>query len=128
MKNDAKFEEELTRRFKMTWGIWRILLWVLKSLKNLHFNGLLLNKVFNAWAKKLQKSYVSWHWRVMQKLMKNWLAVWKLSWGIWQFLPEHSKVSELGLWCDPFIQSRKWMSLKFTEELCFMAMKMMQNL
>ena len=128
MKNDAKFEEELTRRFKMTWGIWRILLWVLKSLKNLHFNGLLLNKVFNAWAKKLQKSYVSWHWRVMQKLMKNWLAVWKMSWGIWQVLPEHSKVSELGLWCDPFIQSRKWMSLKFTEELCFMAMKMMQNL
>ena len=128
MKNDAKFEEELTRRFEMTWGIWRILLWVLKSLKNLHFNGLLLNKVFNAWAKKLQKSYVSWHWRVMQKLMKNWLAVWKMSWGIWQFLPEPSKVSELGLWCDPFIQSRQWMSLKFTEELCFMAMKMMQNL
>ena len=28
--------------------------------------------------------------------------------------PEHSKVSKLGLWWEPFIQSRKCMSLKFT--------------
>ena len=39
------------------------------------------------------------------------------------FSPEHSKVSKLGLWWDPLIQSRKWMSLKFTGELCVMAMK-----
>ena len=41
---------------KLTWGIWRILTQALKSLKNLHFNRLLLNKVYNVWAKKVQGS------------------------------------------------------------------------
>ena len=33
----------------------------LKSLKNLHFNGLLLTKVYNVWAKKEHRSPISWH-------------------------------------------------------------------
>ena len=37
---------------KLTWGIWQILTRALENLKNLHFNGLLLNKVYNVWAKK----------------------------------------------------------------------------
>ena len=45
----------------------------LKSLKNFHFNGLLLSKLCIVWAKKVQRSYLSWHWRVMQNLKKNWL-------------------------------------------------------
>ena len=40
-----------------------------------------------------------------------------------KFSPEHSKVSKLGLWWGLFVQSRKCMSLKFTEELCVMTMK-----
>ena len=40
-----------------------------------------------------------------------------------KFSPEHLKVSKLGLWWDSFIQSRKCMGLKFTEELCVIAMK-----
>ena len=40
-----------------------------------------------------------------------------------KFLQEHSKVSKLGLWWDPFIQNNKCMRLKLTEELCVMAMK-----
>ena len=40
-----------------------------------------------------------------------------------KFSPEHSKVSKLELWWGPFIQSRKCMSLKFTEELWLMIMK-----
>ena len=36
---------------KLTWGIWRILTWALKNLKNLHFNGLLLTKGY-VWGKK----------------------------------------------------------------------------
>ena len=62
MKNGAKFEEELFCCFKIDMRIWRILTWALKSLKNLHFNGLLLNKVYNVWAKKVQRSYVSEEW------------------------------------------------------------------
>ena len=41
MENDAKTEEELSCKFKI----------YMKNLTNLHFNGLLLNKVYNVWAK-----------------------------------------------------------------------------
>ena len=40
-----------------------------------------------------------------------------------KFSPEHLKVSKLEVWWDPFIQSRKFMSLKFTGEFCVMTMK-----
>ena len=40
---------------KLTWGIWGILIWGLKNLKNLHFNGILLNKVYYVWTKKVEK-------------------------------------------------------------------------
>ena len=59
----------------------------------------------------------------MQILKKNCLVVWKKTWEIWQILPEHLKVSKLEHWWDPFVQSRKGMTLKFTEELCVMTMK-----
>ena len=51
---------------KLTWGIWQILSPAHKSLKNLHFNGLLLTKVYNVRAKKGQRNYLSWHWSLMQ--------------------------------------------------------------
>ena len=69
---------------KLTWGIWQILTWTLERLKDLHFNGLLATKVYNVRAKKVQRSYLSWHWRAMQNLKKNWLVVWKMTWRIWQ--------------------------------------------
>ena len=50
-----------------------------------------------------------------------WFGKWHKEFG--KFSPEHLKVSKLGLWWDPFVQSRKCMSLKFTEELCVMKMK-----
>ena len=95
----------------------------LKSLKNLHFHWFLLCKVFNVWPKKVQRSYLSWHWRVMQNLKKTdlWSEKWHEKFG--KFSPEHLKVSKLGLWLDAFVQSRECMSLKFTEELCVMKMK-----
>ena len=37
---------------KLTWGIWQIFTRALENLKNLHFNRLLLTKVYNVWAKK----------------------------------------------------------------------------
>ena len=77
MKNDSKFDKELICQSKLTWEIWRILTRALKNLKNLHFNGLLLTKIYNAWAKR---SYVWWHWRLMQNLKENWLALSKTFW------------------------------------------------
>ena len=70
---------------KLTRGIWGILIQPLKSLKDLHFNVLILTKVYNFWSKKVQWSYFSWHWRVMQNLKKSWLVVSKMAWGICKF-------------------------------------------
>ena len=79
----------------LTWGIWQILTWALGSPKNLHFNSLLLSKAYIAWAKKVQRSYLSWNWRGIQNLERNRLVVLKLTYGIWQLWPEHPKVSKI---------------------------------
>ena len=50
-----------------------------------------------------------------------WFKKWHEQFG--NFSLEHLKVSKLELWWDPFVKSRKGMTLKFTEELCVMAMK-----
>ena len=74
--------------------------------------------------KKVQRSYVWWHWRLMQNLKENWLVLSKMTWRIWQiFTRACSKVWNLGLLLGPFIQSRKCMSLKFTRVLCVVTMK-----
>ena len=60
----------------------------------------------------------------MQILKKNWLMVWKKKLEKFDRLsPGHLKVSKLGLWWDPFVQSRKDMTLKFAEESSVMTMK-----
>ena len=56
------------------------------------------------------------------KFQEKWLVVWKMAWEIGKILPEHTKVSRLGLLLGHFIQSRKCMSLKFAGELYFMTM------
>ena len=71
---------------KLTWGIWQILTRALESLKNVHFDVLFLSRVYIVWAKKVQRSYLSWHWRVIQNLERNQHVVSKLTWGIWQIL------------------------------------------
>ena len=80
----------LTQNLRKNWSfvskmtrIWWTLTWALKSLKNLHFHWFIFWEVFNVWPKKVQRSHLSWHWRVMQNLKKNWLVVWKMTWGIW---------------------------------------------
>ena len=77
LKKNLFFVSKMTR-------IWRILIRAIKSLKNLHFNWSLLCKIYNVWPYKVQRSYISWHWRAMQNLKKNWLVIWKMTWGIWQ--------------------------------------------
>ena len=101
----------------------QILTRALESLKTLCFNWLLVTKVYLVWATKIQGSYLSWHWREMQFWRKTHLWFEKRFEKFGRFFPEHLKVSKLGLWWDPFIQSRKGMTLKFAEELCVMTMK-----
>ena len=62
---------------------------------------------------------------------EDWCKIWRQTDYYFQkwheefgkFSLEDPKVSELGLWWDSFIQSRKCMSLKFTGELQVMKMK-----
>ena len=63
---------------------------------NLHFHLLLLCKVFNVWPRKVQRSYLSWHWRVMQIWRQTdlWFRKWHEEYA--KFSPEHLKVSKLG--------------------------------
>ena len=50
-----------------------------------------------------------------------WFGKWNEEYG--KFSPGHLKVSKLGFWWDPLIQSWKSMSLKSTDELSAMTMK-----
>ena len=58
------------------------------------------------------------HIRVIYHDNEEWCKIWRktdLLLGKWheefgKFSPEHSKVSKLGLWWDPFVQSRKCMN------------------
>ena len=56
-----------------------------KISPNLYFDRLLLLKVYKISAKKVQRSYVSWYWRVMQNLKKNRFFVSKMA-RIWWIL------------------------------------------
>ena len=124
-----------------------------KISPNLYFGRLLSLKVYKISAKNAQKIYVLWPSKIstligsycakysMFDLKKyrgvishdteKWCKIWKktdLWFGKWhedfgKFSLEHQKVSKLGLWWDPFVQSRKRMSLKFAEGLCVMKMK-----
>ena len=60
-----------------TKGVYQSTKWVkfyVSSRKSqiLHFDGLLLSKSWTFSAKKVQKSYLSWQWRVMLSLNKAW--------------------------------------------------------
>ena len=70
--------------------IWWILTWALESFKKSYFNYILFQ------LKKVQRSYLSWHWRVMQNLKKNWLVVWKMTWGIWQIFTRAIESVKIG--------------------------------
>ena len=86
------------------------------SLRYAHFDWSLLWKVCNIWSKKVNRSYLSWHWRVIQNLKKNRLVVWIITWEIWQIFTTalESWDSKWELLRGTFIPSRKCMSLKLT--------------
>ena len=83
LKSDTKFEETWILVPKMIWGI----RWILNAdsgkSENLHIYVLLLPVLYNVSADKVQKNDLPWHWKKIQTLKKNWLFIWKMSWGIW---------------------------------------------
>ena len=95
LKDNAKFKGKLTCGLKN--DIRNLVNFHASSRKSEHlcFDRMLLSKVYKDLDEKIQKSYVSWQWRVMQSLKKNWLLVWKMTCRIWWiFTQPHSKVQK----------------------------------
>ena len=82
LKIDAKFVEKLICCFKYNKNLENFDLNTQNS-QIFYFDWFVLCKVY-AWNKNEQRSYVSWLWRVMQNLKKNWLVIWKMTWKNWQ--------------------------------------------
>ena len=89
------------------------------KFENLHFDVLLLSIVYKVSAKKVQKKYLSWHWKEMQTSKKNWLFVRKITGGIWWTLTraaESLKICTLmGYFCRNYVVFEL---KKNTEKLC----------
>ena len=83
LKGGAKFKGKLTRGLKH--DIRNLVNFHASSWKseNVHVNGLILSKSYKVLDEKVKRNYVSWHWRKMQSLKKNWLLVPKMTSGIW---------------------------------------------
>ena len=133
LKSDQKTEKKTWFVSKMTRICWSLTR-ALESLKNLHFERLLLCKVFNVWPKKKQRSYLAWQWRVMQSLNKNQLVVWKMAWGILQIFKKALESVKIGSLMGPFCPStqkskiyrgvmghdnEKWCKIWRITDLCF---------
>ena len=114
LKNDAKFEEELTcalKKWREQFGAF----WC--SNQNFHINGLLLTKVYNAWAKTVQRIYVSLYWNQCKFWRKSdlWFHKWHEEFGEFHQSTQRSQnLCFERLFCPRYII----MSKKITEELC----------
>ena len=86
LKSDVKFEEKLTGCLENDMRNLANFHQSTRKCQNWNFDGILLPKVEYVWLWNLQWSYVSWHWRMIQKLKRNWLGVLKLLWGTSQIL------------------------------------------
>ena len=78
---------------KLTWGIWQILTRALENLKICTLLGCFWPKYIMFELKKVQRSYVWLHWRLMQNLKENWLVLSKMTWRIWQIFVHRLKNS-----------------------------------
>ena len=119
--------EDWLKKLKKNWfvvskmtRIWWILIWALKSPKNLHYD-----MSFPVMFDLKKSSGVIFH------DTREWCKIWRktdLCFQKWheefeKFSAEHLKVSKLELWWDSFVQSWKCIRLRFTAELCVMRMR-----
>ena len=106
-KEYPKFEEKLT--FGSKNDMRNLVNFNVSSGKSesLHFDVLLFSIAYKVPAKKVQKNYLSWHWKKIQTLKKNWLFIWKMTWGIWWTLTwavESLKICTLmGYFCRKYV-------------------------
>ena len=87
------------------------------------FDGFLLSKWYQVKTKKGQKSYLSWHWTVMQSLKKNWLGVSNVIWEIWRNFTQPLKSLKISFRWTLFFPNIQGLSYKNTDKLSCMTMK-----
>ena len=89
----------------MTKGIWIIFTQPLKSL-NILLQRAFFVKSMKVWDKKIKRSYLSWHWTVMQNLNKT-LTLWFQNWheDLGELSSKHFKIWKFVLWLALFVQS-----------------------
>ena len=75
LRSDAKFGPKLTCGLENDMRNFENFCQSTGQCQNWDFDGILLSKAENAWAKNLQSIYVYLRWRIMQNLKKNWLFV-----------------------------------------------------
>ena len=128
MYNDAKKWWKIWSGIDLLFQNWH------KEFDEFWFENLKVSKIYTLmgcfWPKyimfelKKYRGAIFHDTRVWCKIWRKtdlWFGKWHEEYG--KFSPEQLKVSKLGFWWDPLIQSRKGMSLKSTEELCVMTMK-----
>ena len=104
-------------------AIWWILMWSVSSgnSESLHFNVLLFSIAYKVSAKKVQKNYLSWHWK-RSKLWKNWLFVWNMTWKIWWTLTRAAKILKISTLMGYFW--RKYVMFELKKYRGFVSWKM----
>ena len=120
LKIDAKFEEKLFQKWQEFGETWPEPLQVSKTCIFIWF-----------YCAKYLMFDLKKYGGVIFHNTEGWCKIWRktdLWFGKWheeyrKFSPEQLRVSKLGCWWDPLIQSRKSMSSKFTEKLCVMTIK-----
>ena len=78
-----------------------------KISKMFAFTGSYCTKYLMFVLKKVQRSYFSWHWRVMWNLKKNWLVVWKMTWEIWVIFTTALQSVKIGILMGSFCSKQK---------------------
>ena len=105
LKCDAKCKEKLTCGLKN--GISNLVNFHASSRKsvNLLFDWILLSKAYKELDEKVQKGYVSYHWRVCKVWRKtdSWFQKWHRELG--EFWCEKWQVWKIALWCATFLNS-----------------------
>ena len=104
---------------RMIWGIWWILMRTVASLKIFHFGVVILLIGYKVSAEKVQEHYISWHWKKIQILKKNWLLVWKMTWEIWWTFTWAVERLTISLWQAPFVEIWKFWAKKNTENRAY---------
>ena len=120
LNTDAKFEEKPICCFR---NDKKLVNFDLSTWKPQKFALLLLLcKVFNVCPKKVQRNYLSWHWRVMQNLKKNGLVVRKMTWRVWQILTRALESVKIGTLMGSFCPKYKMYEPKIYRGVIFMRM------